>query len=168
MPVVKRAPAALSGTSMGFVAPKGPALPFQKDAALPARADPQRAPPSHASAESTSAGSPSPKPAEPAPPAATAPTIADPAAPAPIAAPAAPVALTLEQYASLCVELTGEGANAGEVLHRYGLTVEQGRAVDTHWKAQVAADPAARAAYDRAYNAYRAWLLSARLQPAKP
>jgi hypothetical protein len=98
-------------------------------------------------------------------PAASAPTAAAPAAPAPVAASTAPVVLTLEQYASLCVELTTEGANASEVLHRYGLTMEQGRAVDAHWKARVAADPAAREAFDRAYNAYRAWLRSSRTSP---
>lgn len=40
LPVVKRAPAALSGTSMGFLAPKGPALPFAPAGASPSSSAP--------------------------------------------------------------------------------------------------------------------------------
>ncbi len=70
-PSVKRAPAALSGTSMGFLAPKGPALPFASQAAaspsgppgaaqppLPAAPAPTRAP---AALSGTSMGFVAPK-----------------------------------------------------------------------------------------------------------
>lgn len=166
-PAVKRAPAALSGTSMGFVAPKGPALPFQKDVALVAPAGPQGGAPPAAPPPMAVPAAPAPAvgawPGQPGPPVQpTAPAPAGPPAPPdPAAAATLPVTLTLEQYASLCVELSMPAAKADEVLRRYALTMEQGRIVDAHWKAKVAAEPAARAAYDRAYAAYRSWLASA-------
>jgi hypothetical protein len=174
MPAVKRPPAALAGTSMRIVAPKGPALPFApgtggEPAAAPPPAAPPLATPSlpavkrpPAALSGTSMAVIAPKgPALPFQHGAQGGAPAS-AAPAQAPEPPAPGKLTLEQYASLCVELGVEGAKAEEVLKRYGLTADQGRAVDEHWKAKVAADPAARAAFDRAYEAYRAWLHASR------
>jgi hypothetical protein len=141
-PPVKRAPAALSGTSMGHVIPKGPALPF---AAPPASAAPQ-------------AAAPAPAPAAPA---------LSPAAQPP-AAPAQAPALTLEQYASLCVDLSVDVAKTGETLQRYGMTMDQARALDAYWKGRVASEPAVREAFDRAYAAYRTWLLAPRAGAQTP
>lgn len=161
LPAVKRPPAALSGTSMRILAPKGPALPF---AAASSAAPPPDAAPSAPAVKRPPAALSGTSMAVVVPKAAALPFPQ--AAPAPgdtaRAAPEPPVQLTLEQYASLCVELGVEGAQAEETLARYGLTVEQGRAIDLHWKARVAAEPAARATFDRAYEAYRSWLQASR------
>jgi hypothetical protein len=71
-------------------------------------------------------------------------------------------ALTLEQHASLCVELARHADRAGEILARYGLDAEGKVALDTHYRAVVAASPEQRAAWDKAYRTYDAWLASKR------
>jgi hypothetical protein len=116
---VKRAPAALTGTSLGFVAPKGPALPFA--AATPA------APP----------------------PKAKAPVVSVPQ-------------LSLEQYASLCVELELDPTKTEETLGRYRLSADQRKALDEAWQPRVASDPTLHTAFNAACAAYKAWLVSSR------
>ena len=82
------------------------------------------------------------------------------------AAPPAPVAalmsslpqLSVEQYASLYVELAALPGRPMEVLDRYRITAEQRRGLDAQWSARMIADPALREVWDRACNAYRAWL----------
>ncbi len=66
--------------------------------------------------------------------------------------------LSVEQYASLCVELELAPARPTEVLERYRLTEEQHHALDASWNARMAADPALRRAWDGARDAYREWL----------
>lgn len=70
--------------------------------------------------------------------------------------------ITIEQYASLCVELSAAPAKATEIMRRYGLTPEQATAVDAYWKSRVGAEPVTRAAFDRAYAAYKAWFTAPR------
>ncbi len=65
--------------------------------------------------------------------------------------------LTLEQYASLCVEMGLDPQHPTEVAHRYGLTVERARELDAHWKARIATHPGVRTSFDAAYQKYRAW-----------
>jgi hypothetical protein len=78
-------------------------------------------------------------------------------------APAAPPpaetsGLTVEQYASLCVDFAGDPARAAETLRRYHLSPEQKRALDADWHARFAREPSAWLAWDRACKTYKAWL----------
>lgn len=159
----KRAPAA---TVVGAAAPTAPALPF---AAAP-------------SASRARAGAAPPPKLNPAL-ASTAPAADPPAlAPLPFAskqggaaqdggAPKAPapsnrgkrradqLLLSLEQHASLSVELALAPAKTTEILARYGLSPGQKKALDDHYRARVAASAKDREAWNRAFEAYRAWML---------
>jgi hypothetical protein len=73
-----------------------------------------------------------------------------------------PAGLSLEQYASLCVELAVEPAKAAETLLRYRLDAEQKRALDDHWQRRIHAEPGARARFDQAYTAYQQWYVASR------
>ena len=145
-------------------APRGPALPFNPNAAPTLSAQPSaaRAPfvpegmRSFTSVHGTQlADGGSGKPALPFPGAdrseATIP-----------ARGAAPVGnfpqLSVEQYASLHVELAALPGRSTEVLDRYRITEDQRRRLDAHWTARMAADPALRQAWDGACAAYKAWL----------
>jgi hypothetical protein len=87
------------------------------------------------------------------------PIVAPPRPPDPAAGAAA---LTLEQYASLCVELDAEQSNRPEILGRYRISEEQARKLEAHWRAKFAVEPSLKAQWQQAYAAYEAWLLSAR------
>jgi hypothetical protein len=88
-----------------------------------------------------------------------------PGAPAPDSDPgaAAPTedaaSLTLEQHASLHVELTLHPEQKSQTLRRYGLSIEQHARLDTVWQAKVAKDAALRASWEQACAQYRAWIL---------
>lgn len=66
--------------------------------------------------------------------------------------------LSVEQYASLYVELAALPGRPMEVLSRYRITEEQQRGLDAHWTARMVADPALRKVWDGACDAYKAWL----------
>jgi hypothetical protein len=87
------------------------------------------------------------------------PGAAPPAPPAPTAAPPAPPpsALTLEQYASLRVELEASPDLARATLLRYGVQADGRAALDAHWQGRFAVDPALRAQFARTYAEYVAW-----------
>ena len=147
LPAVKRAPAALTGTTLGQIAPKAPALPFAGAAPPPAPA-------------------PLP-PVKRAPAALTGTSMAHVAPKAPVlpfggGAPAAaePPALMLQQYASLCVEIGLDPKREGEISARYGLSTDRRQAAERHWQARIEADSTTRAAFDQACTTYRAWLAS--------
>jgi hypothetical protein len=58
-------------------------------------------------------------------------------------------ALTIEQYASLVVELTRRPPNLDQLLARYGVhNHEQHQRLEAAMKAQLHSDPALRAKYD--------------------
>lgn len=66
------------------------------------------------------------------------------------------VALSIERYAALCVDLT-ESPDAHEVvLRRYGISAAEKLALDVHWTQQMAADPTTWLAWDRASAQHRA------------
>jgi hypothetical protein len=65
--------------------------------------------------------------------------------------------LSLEQYASLVVELAAAPARAAETLNRYGLSAADKEALDAAWRARLA-DARERAAFAQACATYRAWL----------
>ncbi len=67
----------------------------------------------------------------------------------------APPALTLEQHASMTVDIAAAPERALEVLARYRLTLDAKRAVDEHYRAMMAADPAVNDAWHRACQTYR-------------
>ncbi len=66
--------------------------------------------------------------------------------------------LSVEQYASLHVELAALPGRSTEVLERYRITEEQRQTLDAHWMARMAAEPALRQTWDGACVAYKAWL----------
>ncbi|WP_437580666.1 hypothetical protein [Sorangium sp. So ce887] len=70
-----------------------------------------------------------------------------------------PVQFSLEQYASLTVDLALEPERAPETLRRYGLTPAQRTLVDATWTARLAQNPAERSAFEAACGSYRAWRL---------
>ncbi len=86
---------------------------------------------------------------------------------APPAASDAPPALTLEQHASLCCELTGAPERAAETLARYRITPAEKQAEDRRYAERFAREPGLREAWDSAFRAYREWWIeSARRGPA--
>jgi hypothetical protein len=140
-PVVRRPPAELAGTSMAFVAPRGPVVPFAAAAAPPPPSvDPPVAPP--------------PSPAAPAARSA-----------AQAAAPLQVGGLTLEQHVSLCAELTFAPARAHETLARYRVTPDAKPELDRQWRERFAADPALEARWRDAYRVYVAFLGAKRAPP---
>lgn len=76
-------------------------------------------------------------------------------------APAQPSALptlTVEQYASLCVDLELAPGGSAEALRRYGVTPEGKRALDEGFGRVFAEQPSRHAAFEHAKATYRAWL----------
>lgn len=67
--------------------------------------------------------------------------------------------LTLEQYASLCVELNAAPNQAAEIAGRYGLTQPQWTTVNQYWQTRMTREPDVRAAWERACVTYRQWLM---------
>ncbi|MFT3765794.1 MAG: hypothetical protein QM820_09785 [Minicystis sp.] len=163
MPKAMRAFADVGGTQAAPSAPSGPALPFASEApaSRPAPAPPAApAPAALVPPAAPAPTAPAPAPAAPAPsPAALPPR---PAAPPRAAPTLATPALSLEQFASLCVELELDPGRRHEILQRYRLTEEQHRGLDAFFRARVTTDAATRASWDAAYNAYRTWLLQSR------
>jgi hypothetical protein len=153
LPVVKRAPAALSGTRLDEIASKGPPLPFASAAPSPVAA---RLPPvvrAPAALTGTSMAHVEPK-------APVLPFAHRVGAPASAEAQVEPPALTLQQYASLSVEIGQDPAKEAEICARYGLSAAFRESAERHWRARLEAEPAARAAFDQACATYRAWLAS--------
>lgn len=73
-----------------------------------------------------------------------------------------PLALTVEQHASLCVELTGAPSRRAELLARYRISEAEKAAMDAALEQRFAGDAAARGEWQRAYDTYRAWYLGQR------
>jgi hypothetical protein len=193
-PPTPRAPRELAGTALALDIPRGPALPFAKDAAASAGppAPVHREAPALPSGTSLSLDVPRDPvlpfakevPGPPAPAAEPVETRTTPARrkrspleevslhleiprdlpPPKGAAAARPYvpALTLEQHASLCVELALNAGGTAETLSRYRLTPEEKARVDEHYRAKTAASPEARALWDHAYWEYHAWLVQSR------
>jgi hypothetical protein len=66
--------------------------------------------------------------------------------------------LTLEQYASLCVDLRSEPERRAETCARYSVQDDaQQQALDRHWSQRFEADPALRVRWERACGYYAAW-----------
>jgi len=69
-----------------------------------------------------------------------------------------PPLLSLQQYASLYVELAEDPASEAVILSRYRLDEEQRRRVEAYWQERIKVDPEVRVAWDQACEAFRAWL----------
>jgi hypothetical protein len=65
--------------------------------------------------------------------------------------------LSLEQHASLHVELAQHPARKDAILQRYNITPEQQAVVDEDWRDRMTRDPALREAWHHAHAAYAAW-----------
>jgi hypothetical protein len=70
--------------------------------------------------------------------------------------------LSIEQHASLSVELNLAPRNAADALARYRLNAAEKDALDAYWRQRMEGDPTLRAAWERAYRLYETWL---RTQP---
>lgn len=79
--------------------------------------------------------------------------------------PAVAPTLSIERYASLCVELEASPASSAHTLRRYQLSETEWVALDAYWKARFSREPAVQSASESARAAYRAWL--ARVDPTK-
>ncbi|WP_437671180.1 hypothetical protein [Sorangium sp. So ce131] len=71
----------------------------------------------------------------------------------------APTSLSIEQYASLRVELDLNPIRCGEILVRYRITQDQWQHIHNHWTQRLAENSNVRAAWERAYSVYKAWIL---------
>lgn len=68
--------------------------------------------------------------------------------------------LTVEQYASLCVELTCQPERAAEALARYRISPAQKELFDGQFRERFAKDPGLREIWDHAYRTYREWYIT--------
>jgi hypothetical protein len=67
--------------------------------------------------------------------------------------------LSVEQYASLCVERTVNPAAAGEAAKRYRVLTEQAlQSLDEQWRSRFSAEGELQQRYQQAYAQYEAWL----------
>jgi len=140
---------ALAGTALAVDVPTGPHLPFVDDEAPPEISLPSEEPKPAARPSGTALAVDVPcGPALPFAPDATPKPPARPAVPAPV--------MTIEQYASLCVELEG-GAEAA-VLARYRLSPEERAALEEAFGKRFERWSAQRRAWETACETYRAWL----------
>lgn len=68
--------------------------------------------------------------------------------------------LTLQQYASLCAELSVAAQDETEILRRYHITgVAARKAVDREWQDRLATHADTQAEWQRLYSEFRDWLL---------
>ncbi|MEO7331669.1 MAG: hypothetical protein ABI193_24050 [Minicystis sp.] len=136
----------LGGTALAVDVPRAPELPFTPD---PAKAKKLEVRMFELPAHLRGVGV-SPAPATPKAAPAKAP------APAPLPLPA----LSIEQYASLHVELSAAPGRAAEVLTRYRLTETQRAAMERHFQGRFQRESGLRATFDQACATYRGWLRS--------
>jgi hypothetical protein len=148
----------LGGTALAVDVPSGPALPFAAGAdsrpPLPAVAKKSKL-----AGLSFGLAIPKDLPLARGAPATAAPEI--PAAAGGSAPALPPPPLTLEQHASLCAELSFAPDRGAEILARYRLSVEAKALVDQFYREKVAESAEVRAAWDRGYRGYYAWLVNA-------
>ena len=133
---------ALDETAPSKSVARGPALPFTKPERGASEPAPREAAPRSVDSATPTAG-PRSSPQDPLP---FEPT-GDPAE-----------QLTLEQHASLHVELEMAPKRKLETLQRYNIKPDRFRLVDGAWRKRLASDPAQKAKWDAAQATYRAWL----------
>jgi hypothetical protein len=160
-PRIARPASKLGGTALAVDVPSGPALPFARGAAADAK-PPLPAVAKRSKLAGLSFGLTIPKdlPVARGAPAAVAPEIPA-ATPGSAPAPPPPPPLTLEQHASLCAELSFAPDKGAEILARYRLSAEAKTLVDQFYRERVGESAEVRAAWDRGYRGYYAWLVNA-------
>lgn len=190
-PAPRAAPSKLAGTALAVDVPRGPALPFDPCAApspvITVIATPPRPPAGlggtsllvdvpRGAALPFAKGDPREKKAEPASPGVAATPKKKQLGelkfgmeipknlPPPRSVYAPP--LTLEQHASLAVELAMSPETIPETLARYRLSPEARAELDAHYREKKAGSAELSAAWDRAYHSYSAWLAANR-RPAR-
>jgi hypothetical protein len=166
-----KAPPVLASTALTLEVPRGPALPFVEGAAPPVIAAPSATPTQPAALGGTSLSVEVPRGpalpfAAPSPKAQLAETSTFELsehlrALKPPAAPPLP-SFTIEQYASLCLDLVAAPSLAAETLARYRITAAERERLARHFQERFARDPAEREVWERARATYRAWLASQR------
>ncbi len=151
----RRSPSHLASTALGNSAPEAAVMPFSAPAG--SSAEPFLRAVAHAASVQGPAGARRrPVGSE---------TVAGPddgvGAPLPVGVPN----LTLEQYASLRVELETDPDRAAATLSRYGVAGDGRPVLDAHWKARFAADPPLRMTFARTYANYLAWRKASSASP---
>ena len=140
-PPMAQPPAGVDHTAFGAVAPVGDVVPFRADAAL---APP---PPSQNEAHDLAGATGFMAPLE---------DLAD-----PIPFDKQPPELTVEQYASLCVERALNPGQDVAVAQRYRVLTEQAlERLDAHWRQRFQAEGELHRRWQEAYTQYEAWLRS--------
>lgn len=152
-PEPKPVPKAAGTQDVGALFATGAALPFgDRPSSLPAEPEKPKAPPVHQASGTQdvgalfASGAPLPFEAQKAP------------QPKPSPSRPEPPNLSLEQYASLCVELHLAPERADETFRRYGIATDVRASVDAYWQRRLSAEPALYQAYVQAYSAYKTWL----------
>lgn len=166
-PRMERPSAKMSGTALAVDVPIGPAMPFaggsspdskRSDAGSEAPASlPVVAKRSKLAGLSFGLNVPKDLPLAKSAPAA-APAAAAPEILTATRGSAPPPPLTLEQHASLCAELSFAPERGAEILARYWLTAEAKVLVDQFYRERVGESAEVRAAWNRGYREYYAWL----------
>jgi hypothetical protein len=161
----------LKGTHAVVDAAPAPALPFRApitgEPSAMAKAEPRSLVPEGMRGFTSLSGTQgvNPLPAGPALPFAGAkgppPAPPPPAPPPPIVGkpPSDLPSLSVEQYASLCVELELEPERTAETLQRYRLTPEQRVSLDASWRERLAQASGLYAAWTQAVTRYKTWKL---------
>ena len=162
----------LGGTALALDVPRGPALPFtpsaEGDAAAPAKGKrlAQLSLGMELPRELFTATSTQPPASVTVPPSIAAVPAATPAPSASVAAappaPATAPPLTLQQHASLCVELAEAPERAAEIFGRYRVTAAQKEQMEAWLRDRFAREPSLRDAWNHAYVTYRDWLAQQR------
>jgi hypothetical protein len=157
-----RPPSKLGGTALAVDVPSGPALPFAAGAAADSKPPlPVVAKKSKLAGLSFGLTIPKDLPLPRGAPAAAPEIPTAPAASTAAPPPLPPPPLTLEQHASLCAELSFAPDKGAEILARYRLSAEAKALVDQFYREKVAESADVRAAWDRGYRGYYAWLVNA-------
>jgi len=142
----------IAGTFVGGVVPVGALLPFDPSAPPSLPAQDLDAVPANLRSLVNLGGT------QDAPPASSSPALPfeQPPAPPP------PCGLTLQQYASLSVELAIEQDAQEKVLDRYRISAAERVQLDKYWRKRMADEPSTWMAWDRAFKAYKGWYVAHR------
>ena len=168
VPVGMRNFKSLEGTNAVVDAAPAPALPFRApvsgEPSAMAKPEPRSLVPAGMRGFTSLSGTQgvSPLPASPALPFAGAkgPPPAPPPPPPIVGKPASDLpSLSVEQYASLCVELELEPERTAETLQRYRLTPELRASLDAAWRERLAQGSGLYAAWSQAVTRYKTWKL---------
>jgi len=147
-PPARRAPSALASTALGAAPPTAPVVPF----VAPSGSSEESFARAVAHAEQVQGPAEAPRSAAGSGTVAVSEDVAGPPLP-----PGVPD-LTLQQYASLRVELEISSDDKQATLARYGISADARVALDAHWRHRFSVDPPLRMLFAGTYARYLAWL----------